>query len=54
MGDMTTLDVDKVVVPILDRESGVIGPRPLGTGFFVGTDPVLVTCHNCMKVEIAR
>jgi len=43
MPDMITLDGDKVVVPILDRESGDIGPRPLGTEFFVGHDPVLVT-----------
>ena len=33
MADVSTLDVDKVVVPILDRESSDVGPRPLGTGF---------------------
>lgn len=46
---MTMLDTNKVVVPILDRESGDVGPWPLGTGFFVGRDPILVTCYHVIK-----
>lgn len=49
MTNTGVLDVDTVVVPILDRESGDVGPQPLGTGFFVGEDPVLVTCYHVIE-----
>ena len=40
--------IEKVVVPIMERGAD---PRPyyLGTGFFVGQDPVLVTCLHVVE-----
>ena len=50
MDQVPTFPMDRVVVPILENNLDVdIRPSPRGTGFFIGPNPMLVTCYHVVK-----